>query len=95
VRRLLVTFSVVPSSLLLVTLKNEELSSSETSVLTRVTRRNISEHTILHSQRRENLKSYIIDTEFYLYMIVLLNYKSFTEICPPLHTLVLGHRQMP
>jgi hypothetical protein len=35
-RRLLVRASVVPSSLILVTLMNEALSSSETSVLTRV-----------------------------------------------------------
>jgi hypothetical protein len=32
-------------------------SSSETSVLTRATRRNNPEDTILHSHRRENLKS--------------------------------------
>jgi hypothetical protein len=37
-RRLLVTGSVVPSSPILVTLMNEALSSSETSVLTRATR---------------------------------------------------------
>jgi hypothetical protein len=36
----------------------EALSSSETSVLTRATRRNILEDTILHSHRRGNLKSY-------------------------------------
>jgi hypothetical protein len=40
-RRLLVTASVVPSSPIFVTLMNEALSSSETSVLTRATRRNI------------------------------------------------------
>jgi hypothetical protein len=34
--------------------------SSETSVLTRATRRNNPEDTILHSHRRENLKSYIV-----------------------------------
>jgi hypothetical protein len=47
--------------------------SSETSVLTRATRRNNPEDTILHSHRRENLKFYFLEDildERYFYIVM-------------------------
>jgi hypothetical protein len=58
VLRLLVTANVVPRSPILLILIIKAVLSSETSVLTRATQRNIPEYAFLHSHRSENLKSY-------------------------------------
>jgi hypothetical protein len=50
---------VVPSSLILSTLLMEATCFCETSVHTTAARYHIPEYGILHSHRRENLKSYI------------------------------------
>jgi hypothetical protein len=56
----------VPSSLILFTQMVEAIPSSETSVLTRATSFHIPEDAILHTHRREKLKSYIALTAWAL-----------------------------
>jgi hypothetical protein len=56
---LLETDNIFPSSPILATLKIEVILSSETPVITMAIRCHILEDDILHSHRRQNLKSYI------------------------------------
>jgi hypothetical protein len=71
-RNLLVTANVVPSSLVLVTLMVEAKHSSETLLLTRAILCNIPDDGILHSHRRENLRSYIFKSLFWVIPHVML-----------------------
>jgi hypothetical protein len=57
-QHLLVTANIVSSMPILSTLLMEEVCAAKMSVLTRATWHNIPEDDILHSDRRENLKSY-------------------------------------
>jgi hypothetical protein len=59
VLQLLVTANAIPSSPIRVTLMMVTMRFSETSLLRRATRYNIPEDKIIHSYRRDNLKSYI------------------------------------
>jgi hypothetical protein len=66
--RLLIYANVFPSSPILVTLIMEAIRSSETPVLTRATLSFYIPVDILHSHRREKLKSYIALTGWAVYL---------------------------
>jgi hypothetical protein len=74
--RLLVMGNIVSNSPIAVTLMMEALSSSEMSVLTRATQRNIPEDAILHGDCHKNLKSYLPCNNF---IALLMFYRHGTE----------------
>jgi hypothetical protein len=78
-RRLLVVASVVPSSPILVTLMKEALSSSETSVLTRATRRNIPEDAILFKHNAQNHWIFYVDN-IYISLRIILDFGHILDV---------------
>jgi hypothetical protein len=102
-RRLLVTANVVPNSPILVTLMMEALHSSETSLLTRATRRNIPEDAILYGHAVHLHSSEPSSYKIHLNVIVAFLMVPHQEFCPPelwkhslsAHSTCRPHRSLP
>jgi hypothetical protein len=80
---LLVIAYFLPSSLILSILVMEAIRSSKTSALTRSRQRHFPEYGILHSHRRENLKSCIAVAAYVVLDSLILSTLMMEPILPP------------